>query len=114
MDARREVIEDLRRQIDRLHGGSPSRKSLPFGVAPIDRHLPGKKGLALGTLHEVIEHGPASEFAGTATLFTAGILARLKGPVLWCLAHRDHHRNTSYAIRAGVRIGTEALTCPGR
>jgi protein ImuA len=45
--------------------------------------------LALGALHEVIEHGPASEFAGTATLFTAGILARLKGPVLWCLTRRD-------------------------
>ncbi|UVF22764.1 damage-inducible mutagenesis protein (plasmid) [Microvirga terrae] len=88
MGARREVIEDLRRQIDRRHGGSPSRKSLPFGIMPIDRHLP-TKGLALGALHEVIEHGPASEFAGTATLFTAGILARLKGPVLWCLTRRD-------------------------
>lgn len=88
MGARREVIEDLRRQIDRLHGSSRARKSLPFGIAPIDRHLPAR-GLALGALHEVIEHGPASEFAGTATLFTAGILARLKGPVLWCLTRRD-------------------------
>ena len=88
MGARREVIEDLRRQINRLHGGPRARKSLPFGIAPIDCHLPGK-GLALGALHEVIEHGPASEFAGAATLFTAGILARLKGPVLWCLTRRD-------------------------
>lgn len=88
MDARREVIKDLRRQIDRLHGGSPARKSLAFGIASIDRHLPAK-GLALGALHEVIEHGPASEFAGTATLFTAGILARRKGPILWCLTRRD-------------------------
>jgi len=88
MRASREVIEDLRRQIDRFHGGSPSGKSLPFGIAPIDCHLPAK-GLALGALHEVIEHGPAAEFAGTATLFTAGILARLKGPVLWCLTRRD-------------------------
>ncbi len=88
MGATRDVIEDLRRQIERLHGGLPSRKSLPFGIAPIDRHLP-TKGLALGALHEVIEHGPASEFAGTATLFTGGILARLKGPVLWCLTRRD-------------------------
>jgi len=88
MDIRREAIEDLRRQINRLHEGSRPRKSLPFGIAPIDCHLPAK-GLALGALHEVIEHGPASEFAGTATLFTAGILARLKGPVLWCLTRRD-------------------------
>jgi hypothetical protein len=56
MGATRDVIEDLRRQIERLHGGLPSRKSLPFGIAPIDRHLP-TKGLALGALHEVIEHG---------------------------------------------------------
>jgi hypothetical protein len=42
MGARREVIEDLRRQINRLHGGSRARKSLPFGIAPIDRHLPAR------------------------------------------------------------------------
>jgi protein ImuA len=40
-------------------------------------------------LHELIEAGPASEFAGCTTLFTAGIAARLKGPVLWCLTRRD-------------------------
>ncbi|NBJ13816.1 ImuA family protein [Microvirga arsenatis] len=88
MDARREVIESLRRQIERLHSGSRPRKALPFGVTPIDGHLPAK-GLASGALHEVIESGPAAEFAGAATLFAAGILARLKGPVLWCLTRRD-------------------------
>ncbi|MCB8822491.1 damage-inducible mutagenesis protein [Microvirga rosea] len=31
----------------------------------------------------------AAEFAGSATLFVAGIAARLKGPVLWCLNRRD-------------------------
>jgi protein ImuA len=46
-------------------------------------------GLTLGSLHDVIEEGPASEFAGTATFFTAGLAARLKGPVLWCLTRRD-------------------------
>jgi protein ImuA len=84
----REVIDDLRRQIERLGGAHGSRKSLPFGVLALDRHLPGK-GLTLGALHEVIEEGPAAEFAGTATLFAAGIAARLRGPVLWCLTRRD-------------------------
>jgi protein ImuA len=46
-------------------------------------------GLPLGHLHEVIEAGAASEYAGIATLFIAGILARLSGPVLWCLRGRD-------------------------
>src|SRR5918994_4376651 len=88
MATRREVIDDLRRQIERLGGAHGSRKSLPFGVSALDRHLPGR-GLTLGSLHEVIEEGPASEFAGTATFFAAGIAARLKGPVLWCLTRRD-------------------------
>ena len=67
MATRREVIDDLRRQIERLGGAHGSRKSLPFGVPAVDRHLPGK-GLTLGSLHEVVEAGPASEFAGSATL----------------------------------------------
>lgn len=88
MDTRREVIEGLRRQIERLDRPLRARKSLPFGVPSVDRYLP-ERGLALGSLHEVIEGGPASEFAGSATLFSAGIAARLKGPVLWCLTRRD-------------------------
>jgi protein ImuA len=88
MATRREVIDDLRRQIERLGGAYGSRKSLPFGVSALDQHLP-EGGLTLGSLHEVIEEGPASEFAGTATFFTAGIAARLRGPVLWCLTRRD-------------------------
>ena len=71
-----------------LERGSQRRQPLPFGVPLIDEHLPGH-GLARGTLHEIIEAGAASEFAGAATLFTAGIAARLKGPVLWCLTRRN-------------------------
>jgi protein ImuA len=82
------TIAELRRQIAHLERGSQRRRLLPFGVPPVDEHLPGQ-GLARGALHEIIEAGPASEFAGAATLFTAGIAARLKGPVLWCLTRRD-------------------------
>jgi protein ImuA len=78
----------LRRQIERLEGSAQARAPLPFGIAALDDHLPGG-GLARGALHEVVEAGPVAEFAGSATLFTAGIAARLKGPVLWCLTRRD-------------------------
>jgi protein ImuA len=83
-----DAIEELRRQIARLEHGSRPHKPLPFGMPSVDEHLPGH-GLACGALHEIIEAGPASEFAGAATLFAAGIAARLKGPVLWCLTRRD-------------------------
>jgi protein ImuA len=78
----------LRLQIARFEGGSQKTKPLPFGLRAVDEHLPGG-GLARGALHEMIESGLASEFAGSTTLFTAGIAARLKGPVLWCLSRRD-------------------------
>jgi len=57
-------------------------------VAEIDGHLP-RRGLPLGQLHEIQEGGGTSAYAGLAALFTAGILARLSGPVLWCLRGRD-------------------------
>src|SRR2546423_9392402 len=59
-----------------------------FGVDGVDGALPGH-GLALGALHEIFESGPRGQYAANATLFAAGILARLKGPVLWCLHSRD-------------------------
>jgi protein ImuA len=88
MATRLPAIEDLRRQIKHLEGGSHCRTCLPFGIQALDSHLPGQ-GLALGALHEMIEAGPGSELSGAASLFIAGIAARLKGPVLWCLSRRD-------------------------
>jgi protein ImuA len=82
------VLAELRREIASLDGSFRQRSTLPFGLSDIDRHLPGG-GLALGALHDVLEGGPAAEFAGAATLFVAGIAARLQGPVLWCLTRRD-------------------------
>src|SRR3712207_4719346 len=85
---RRDRLADLRLQIARHHGGSHKAAPLPFGLGGIDDRLPGG-GLARGALHEMIEAGFASEFAGCTTLFTAGIATRLKGSVLWCLTRRD-------------------------
>ena len=85
---RRAALADLRQRIERLDGGFRHRPVLPFGIPALDCCLPGG-GLALGALHEVVESGPAAEFAGAAALFVAGIAARLEGPVLWCLNRRD-------------------------
>jgi hypothetical protein len=71
------VVAELRARLERMtaHGGSTAA-ALPFGIEAIDEHLPGG-GLCLGHLHEVIEAGPASEHAAIASIFAAGILARL-------------------------------------
>src|SRR5215203_4911704 len=85
----RTIISDLRRALERVERqGSRELAALPFGISELDARLPGG-GLTLGHLHEVIENGPAGEYAGLAALFTAGILARHPGPVLWCLRGRD-------------------------
>jgi protein ImuA len=83
------TIADLRCYLERAgqHGREPGAV-LPFWVDAIDAHLP-QGGLARGHLHEAIEGGGASQYAGIATLFMAGIIARMKGPVLWCLRGRD-------------------------
>jgi protein ImuA len=82
-------IAELRRWLERAERrGRAESAVLPFGVASIDGALP-QGGLAHGHLHEVIEGGAASEYASLAMLFAAGIVARLSGPVLWCLRGRD-------------------------
>ncbi len=80
---------------DRIrHLEQPARHGvLPFGVAAIDRALPGG-GLALGAVHEILGAGGDEEDGAAAAGFAAGILARLgpmggTGPVLWCLRRPD-------------------------
>ncbi len=63
-------------------------RTLPLRLPAIDRALPGG-GLALGALHEVAGAGPEIEHAAAAALFIAGLLARLRGPVLWALGQPD-------------------------
>lgn len=82
------ALEALRDEIERLAAPARRRRILPFGVAPLDAALPGG-GLALGAVHEICEGGLEAWRAPLAALFAAGILARLKGPVLWCLHSRD-------------------------
>jgi protein ImuA len=79
----------LREQIQRLEGvPARARSVLPFGIETIDSHLPGG-GLALGALHEVAGGGNAAIDGAAAALFAAGIAARTKGRILWCIARQD-------------------------
>src|SRR5215213_4783031 len=84
----RRVLAGLRQQIERLDGGFRHRPVVPFGVPALDLCLPGG-GLALGALHEVVESGPAAEFAGATPLFVAGIAALRDGPGLWWSGRRN-------------------------
>jgi protein ImuA len=84
------TLAELRDTIARLERPAPrSRKPvLPFGLPEIDQHLPNT-GLPLGMLHEIAGTGLETEHATAATLFTAGLAARLKGPVLWIIHQPD-------------------------
>ncbi len=82
-------LDDLRGRIRRLERAT-SRPGgiLPFGVAAVDAHLP-EGGLALGTLHDIAGSGADEVHAAAATLFTAGLLARMAGPALWASTAPD-------------------------
>ncbi|MGV1940983.1 ImuA family protein [Agrobacterium sp. 22-211-1] len=83
------IIDDLRERIAHLEG-SVGRKALvlPFGVKTIDERLPGG-GLAYGALHEFAGGGAGTVDGAAAALFAAGIAARSRGKVLWCLTRPD-------------------------
>lgn len=73
--------------IERIHSRGPAERSIPL-LDPIDQALP-TGGLRLGALHEAASAGADTEHAAAATLFVAGILARLEGPILWVLRQAD-------------------------
>ena len=83
------ILDTLRARIARMEHGParPHRAALPLG-APIDAVLPAG-GLIPGALHEVAGAGPDTEHGAAAALFLAGVLARLRGPVLWVLERAD-------------------------
>jgi len=87
--ARQHVLEELRERISALEGGmSRTAGNIPFGVSDIDAVLPGG-GLAYGALHEFAGGGAGTVDGAAAALFAAGIAARTKGPVVWCLTRPD-------------------------
>jgi protein ImuA len=80
----------LRDRVRRIERPNALRHSvLPFGVAAIDRALPGG-GLALGALHEIHGTDADEEDGAAAAGFAAGIAGRLEGGlVLWALKRGD-------------------------
>lgn len=83
------AIESLRAQIRQIESKTRRVKSvLPFGLAGVDSRLP-TGGLALGALHEVAGGGNGAIDGAAAALFVAGIAARTKGKVLWCMTRPD-------------------------
>ena len=83
------ILTSLRTQISRIEAGRrPDGAVLPFGLAEIDSQLPDG-GLALGALHEVTAGRSSAADGAAATLFAAGIAARTRGKVLWCLTRAD-------------------------
>ena len=83
------AFEALRTAIARIEAGARAPKGvLPFGLSQIDGRLP-MGGLALGALHEVAGGGAGAVDGTASALFVAGIAARTRGQVLWCITRRD-------------------------
>jgi protein ImuA len=83
------ALAELRRRVELLERGRASDcATLPFGPRAIDAALPGG-GLALGALHEVGGGGEGTVHGAAAALFAAGIAARTRGQVLWCMTRAD-------------------------
>ena len=83
------TIDALRERIRCFEGGARhERTALPFGVDAIDERLP-EGGLALGALHEVAGGDNGAIDGAAAALFAAGIAARTRGRVLWCVTRQD-------------------------
>jgi protein ImuA len=75
-DHRAVVIDELRRILPRIEG---VHKSLPFGLAILDSHLPDS-GLTCGALHEIVPETGGATAAGLG--FIAATLSRLPKPRL--------------------------------
>ena len=87
--ARQSVISDLRERIASLETSTVKKAGwLPFEVSEMDAALPGG-GLAHGALHEFAGGGSGTVDGAAAALFAAGIAARTKGPIIWCLTRPD-------------------------
>lgn len=83
------AIESLRDQVRQIEGRHRRATAvLPFGLAAVDSRLPGG-GLPCGALHEVAGGGNGAIDGAAAALFTAGIAARTRGKVLWCVTRPD-------------------------
>jgi protein ImuA len=78
--AERTLLPQLRERIRRIERPAATVHGiLPFGIAEIDRALPGG-GLTRGALHEILGIGGDEEDGALAAAFAAGIIGRLVSP----------------------------------
>jgi protein ImuA len=89
----RELLTALREQVRRIERPAAVDHGVaPFGIAAIDRVLPGG-GLMRGAVHEILGLAGDEEDGALAAAFASVILARLTadegGVVLWCLPWPD-------------------------
>ena len=83
------VLDDVRARIRAIEAQTRvAHGFLPFGIDTVDQRLPGC-GLARGALHEVAGGANGALDGAAAALFTAGIMARMPGQILWCVTRRD-------------------------
>jgi protein ImuA len=83
------TFESLRSAIARIEDrGRAPRGILPFGISSLDKRLPSG-GLSLGALHEIAGGGNGAVEGTASALFAAGIAARTRGQVLWCVTRAD-------------------------
>lgn len=83
-------LDALRAEVSAIESGGRRANAphLPFGIAEIDDRLAGG-GVACAALHDIAAVSPGLGDDAAATLFAAGIAARLQGPVLWVLGRHD-------------------------
>lgn len=88
--ARAALIEELRLQVERAAGSRPHR-SMPFDVQALDGRL-ADGGLSTAALHEITASAPTLAEDAAATLFIAGVAARMGdpgSPALWAVTRFD-------------------------
>ena len=90
IESRLSQLHALREEVRAIEQLRPREEEavLPFGVAELDERLPWG-GLPLSALHELSAAGHSLGDDAAATLFIAGIAARVKGAILWVVRRRD-------------------------
>ena len=89
LSASNPLLTELRQRLRAIEGvGDRNRPVLPFGLDSIDGRL-AAGGLRIDALHEVAGEGAGWGDDAAATLFMAGIAARVSRSVLWVVRARD-------------------------